>query len=901
MAFHRNAKLCKLRVNSVVMNLQSAFIVTSHGIGETIRLKPIVVFVVMLLLFSETFGQSWSVNYTPRFRHLKQIHQLGRDIVTMVGGWPQNDSISYMAYTNDGGQLWHFEDIFPGAMLNAAVFFNDGRALAAGYNEKLYKSSNRGRNWTLSSFNVNLNHRNINAMVRYGSNTCFAAGGLHNAGGFIIHSADAGETWSMLHQNNETEFVALHILPTGSLLASGTDSNIFYSDNAAENWQLAQVEPAIDNMQINAFAFVDASTGFCVGGRQGSDSILLIMKTIDGGQHWSEVLRRSDPVLNDVCFVDQTTLLAVGDYGIILKSVDSGSTWSQYLIEGNPGYHLFSIDFANIHIGAISGQYGLYMLYNDGLLGLPEVSTYHATHVTSTKAELHAMVNAAFNEIELFFDYGITGGESHTVPMGTFTGGNPEFVNYTVSGLTPDSFCWCRAWLNLSSETIYGDTVWFFTGNPIPNWDFEDWTTKSFEVLNNWYMVGICEKVIENDRTYLAMLPVVDPDHNSKTSAILNARIDGEVIDNTTQLIYAGGSQISQKPLELHCSMRYSVHENDSALVICVLKSNGEYVAEHFFWITGSSGQAFVDTVFYLNYYNESTPDTLILGFAASNPLQEEIVYNSRLDLERFWFDVNIEIPNQNLNEWTTVVYDIPEGWISHWNTDFMWFESLESVLMRTEESYHNNYALCLQAVVDDYQTRMGELALKPYGQYIPICNNRHKNTELYYKYFPEPYDTATINVMLYSGGVEIANGFVQIFEEQTQWKKLTIPFNYYYDLNPDGLNIVIRSTKWENIMPSLLCVDKICFDGDFIPVNTPTVQNTRLFPNPAHDYIVFEMQGNSHARAEVLNLQGQLLGTHHVISGENYISVKTLPSGIYLIRVVSSEATIQYLRFIKQ
>jgi photosystem II stability/assembly factor-like uncharacterized protein len=68
----------------------------------------------------------------------------------------------------------------------------------------------------------------------------------------------------------------------------------------------------------------------CSPGGQKAWSVSLgggIVKTTDGGYHWSLVDGTDDFTLRDICRVDDDTLWSVGKRGIIIRSTDGGNTW----------------------------------------------------------------------------------------------------------------------------------------------------------------------------------------------------------------------------------------------------------------------------------------------------------------------------------------------------------------------------------------------------------------------------------------------------------------------------------------------------------------------------------------------------------------------------------------------
>ena len=106
-----------------------------------------------------------------------QIKTLSLEKISILGGWPQNDSITFMAYTEDNGNSWEINDLFPGKMLNTGLYYNSGKVIAAGLNGAWYKSYNFGKNWETSSAGIDLNHKNVNSLKQGMGDRALGCGG----------------------------------------------------------------------------------------------------------------------------------------------------------------------------------------------------------------------------------------------------------------------------------------------------------------------------------------------------------------------------------------------------------------------------------------------------------------------------------------------------------------------------------------------------------------------------------------------------------------------------------------------------------------------------------------------------------------------------------------------------
>jgi len=65
---------------------------------------------------------------------------------------------------------------------------------------------------------------------------------------------------------------------------------------------------------------------------------------------------------------------------------------------------------------------------------------------------------------------------------------------------------------------------------------------------------------------------------------------------------------------------------------------------------------------------------------------------------------------------------------------------------------------------------------------------------------------------------------------------------------------------------------------------------NLNIYPNPAKEYIVFDLTNNSSpAIVEIFGIQGKKM-FEHKISGDNRLFISYLPKGIYLYRLYNND-----------
>jgi photosystem II stability/assembly factor-like uncharacterized protein len=107
----------------------------------------------------------------------------------------------------------------------------------------------------------------------------------------------------------------------------------------------------------------DAQTAIAVGVDGG------IVRTTDGGAHWTEIKSPKNISFFDVSFSDKNTAWLVGEFSTVLTSTDGGQTWT-IAYGGNTGDYTvgpyFSIILADAQNGVAAGLSGDIVVTADG-------------------------------------------------------------------------------------------------------------------------------------------------------------------------------------------------------------------------------------------------------------------------------------------------------------------------------------------------------------------------------------------------------------------------------------------------------------------------------------------------------------------------------------------------------
>jgi photosystem II stability/assembly factor-like uncharacterized protein len=129
--------------------------------------------------------------------------------------------------------------------------------------------------------------------------------------------AQSGWFWqNPLPQGNDLHDVTFAAHNIGT--AVGRAGTIIRTVDGGAHWT---VQYSGTTLKLTAVSFSDTLTGTVVG------EAGIILRTTDGGVTWSKQVSRTQEHLNDVSFTDANTGTAVGWHGTILRTTTGGATW----------------------------------------------------------------------------------------------------------------------------------------------------------------------------------------------------------------------------------------------------------------------------------------------------------------------------------------------------------------------------------------------------------------------------------------------------------------------------------------------------------------------------------------------------------------------------------------------
>ncbi|MHC8344200.1 YCF48-related protein [Pseudomonas sp. RT6P73] len=182
------------------------------------------------------------------------------------------------------------------------------RLVAVGQRGHILYSDDGGKDWQQAAVPVSAD---LNAVSFPSATQGWAVGN----DGVVLHSSDAGETWT--RQLDGRQIGALLVEHYGAL-ARAEPANEQWEALAADGQRL--VEEGADKPLLDVW-FANEKTGYVVG------AFNLILRTDDGGHHWTPFQDRTDNPqglhLNAIASTGDA-LYIVGEQGLLLKWDDPG-------------------------------------------------------------------------------------------------------------------------------------------------------------------------------------------------------------------------------------------------------------------------------------------------------------------------------------------------------------------------------------------------------------------------------------------------------------------------------------------------------------------------------------------------------------------------------------------------
>ncbi len=422
----------------------------------------------------------------------------------------------------------------------------------------------------------------------------------------------------------------------------------------------------------------------------------------------------------------------------------------------------------------------------------------------------------------------------------------------------------------------------------IPNGDFENWTSQSYENLDD-YFTDVSRNASISDT-------VSTTRSTDRFSGNYSVRLETrESIYGDTLLGFFtsgdfenNGFPYTQSPDSIVGYYKSDVKTGDTAIMILRFSSLGNVFHTEVNTFTGSQSNW---TRFAFPIRLSSTPDSMFIGAASSNAINEVgVTFGSWIMLDSLHLvgsGITQQLPNPSFENWSTTTFETPDSW-----TTTNGASSAQNVYAATKsaDSKVGSYALRLETI-EVFDDTIGLISNGTFGRDsivggIPF--NAMADTLVgYYKYTPNGTDTAAMGLTFSKNQLELARIF-ETFTSTSTYTQFKIPFSLLQA--PDTLRIDLVASARENVLGSVLFIDDLRLNSiiNSLDKELTELRDLKLYPNPSTEYLSISFQSlKTNIELEIVDAIGRVYQSDTATVGQSSVKIATssLPFGIYYVR----------------
>lgn len=439
--------------------------------------------------------------------------------------------------------------------------------------------------------------------------------------------------------------------------------------------------------------------------------------------------------------------------------------------------------------------------------------------------------------------------------------------------------------------------------NSIPNGGFENWTSTSFNQLDNYvtrpgislFITGALTTTRSNDR------------FNGNFSIRMETKSTAE--DTIAGVFTSGdfdtenGFPYSQQPDSIVGYYKSDVKAGDSAFIVVRFSNAGTIFS---FQVIDFVGVQNSWTRFSVPLNLAMTPDSMFIAATSSNLINEVgIQPGSWLMLDSLHFvgtGITQQIVNGDFENWTSSTFEEPSFWST---TNAATAETGSNSATRTTDSHSGISALRLETIVFFEDDTFGIVSNGVFGDSIIRGGQPFSSTfdtlVGYYKYSPIGLDTAGVSLTFFRNG-NIIGGSFNTLTAQSTYTEFRIPF--VLPQVPDTMRIDIFSSIGEDIVGSTLFIDGLTLNSIITSLdkNLEEVKNLKLYPNPASDQLNINFSPLERAvELQLMDALGRVYQREMLSKGQMGLALELSPlkKGIYYLRLIDGQKMV-HRSFIK-
>lgn len=392
-----------------------------------------------------------------------------------------------------------------------------------------------------------------------------------------------------------------------------------------------------------------------------------------------------------------------------------------------------------------------------------------------------------------------------------------------------------------------------------------------------------------------------------------------------------GGIQTgwTSKPTGIRFYYQYTPVSNDTAAVIVFFKYEGA-IEDTFLITLPTAASSYTLHSYYKNISNMAfVPDTVIFGALSSIKILQNngggnsLPVGSTLTIDSVTFTGVSSQPaelNGDFQQWVTNSELIPVGWYTNPNvtqsTDFY----AGSYAMELETTSNTEDGLEPGQASTGYYSQHCNSNCTPFGEPYTPTGSGKDTLYFYYKYVPQPNDTATVYLNFIKNGDGVFGSNIFMYGTTSTYTQAYIAF----DLNglspmPDSVTVTVlssshahdtTSSQYVPYIGTVLKVDNMYFGSQKsvdLGVNTlSATEGIRVYPNPAKNQINIDLSNllGSLESIAMYDMSGRMLSTQNYAGGVRNtmetIDISGFSAGVYLIEATTTNGKF-YQKVVKE
>lgn len=251
------------------------------------------------------------------------------------------------------------------------------------------------------------------------------------------------------------------------------------------------------------------------------------------------------------------------------------------------------------------------------------------------------------------------------------------------------------------------------------------------------------------------------------------------------------------------------------------------------------------------------------------------------------------QVTNNGFEDWTSQgTYEDPDGWGTfNFIADF----GLPSTTTKDADANSGSFAAKLTTTEVTFfgttDTVTGFLTLGSFDVAGEPFTAMPTSMEFYYKYDSPGADSGGAVVTLtkwdaVNNTQAIIGTGEMIISQALAYTQGSVNINYMSTETPDSIQIMfISSTAAMPVPGSALYVDDVSFTTQASAVAVLEADRTRIFPNPAKDYLYIKTEGLQASSIEITDLSGRVIDVIS-IEASSKADIAHLPAGNYLYQL---------------